>query len=284
MTVGCCCVARCRHRRDARVQSMAKWKHPPRHGRRSVNSSIFCSLSSGSASGILARPCQSISCAFRFDLFHRTIWSPRIHTVVSQRAHCNGRRCVFVMPRVERIKFLVDFRFSCSIQIDSFDRPASGIRSTWDGIVSVVVAMRRNGESGNSVLKNFILLPNEFFAACMSCVCLWAALCEMKFENVQRMRWKFGLNIGFYGRCDATQCRRCCRVFFSLLFIYIFIYFRCQLEYGIRDAVTRRHSRIGGDRDGGMVSWWRQVYSRMDKFANLVLLIFFCWIRDEGIF
>lgn len=114
---------------------------------------------------------------------------------------------------------------------------------------------------------------------------VWAAICEMKFENVQRMRWKFGLYIGFYGRCDVMPRNVAVAVaFLSLLFIYIFIYFRCQLEYGIRDADTRRHSRFGGDRDGGMVSWWRQVYSRMDKFVNLILLIFFCWIRDEGIF
>lgn len=79
MTVGCCCVARCRHRCDARMQSMTTWKHPPRHGRRSVNSSFFLfTLSSASASG---RPCQPIFCTFYFDLFHRTIWSTHIHTV-----------------------------------------------------------------------------------------------------------------------------------------------------------------------------------------------------------
>lgn len=88
-----------------------------------------------------------------------------------------------------------------------------------------------------------------------ACVCASAAISEMKFENVQRMRWKFGCILASI--CAMTRnVAVFCRLFspsFSLpllslflfrhaIFIYIFIYFGSQSEYGIRYAVTPAHT------------------------------------------
>lgn len=101
--------------------------------------------------------------------------------------------------------------------------------------------MCRNGESGNSVLKNFILLPNEFFVreyACRPCVA--CVSCDMRNEirkcakNALEIRVVYWLLWTLW--CDATQCRRCCRVSFPFIYLHIYLF---SLSVGIRNSRCR---------------------------------------------
>lgn len=224
---------------DARVQSMTKWKHPPRHGRRSVNPSIvffFCSLSS--APYTLAAGVKSFSAHFISIFFSDNFANSHSQNCLNQSAFIAIASIVVLYvceagSGAER-SFTSTSAIPGSIQIDSFERFASGIRSSRD---LVAVARRRNGESGNSVWKNFILLPNEIFVyECTRgpflCVCV---CCDMRNEirkcakNAMEIRVVYWLLWAMWWHAMSPLLSR---VF--PLFIYIFIYYRCQLGYGIR--------------------------------------------------
>lgn len=199
--------------------------------------------------------CQFIFYVFYFDFF-RTILSSRIHTVVWITA-------IVVMSRSMQSSFVVYSSVLCgksfptSVLAFPFKSiPLNGRRrsvAAWDKIISGWHCdTPSTPTSENSVLKNFILLPNKFFVHECACVCVlrftkWnTKMCKECDGNLVVIYW---LLCAMW--CDDTQCRRRCRV--SSLFIYIFIYFSLSVgEYGIRDSVrrtfdsTHTHSQSNG--------------------------------------